>query len=133
MAKINLDMSSFGDIIISVLFDKVTHLDKIYNDSEAFNDLAKELRGRGFKTSFLQYWLESDSESRVKYKRIKRALESNKQVLLYIKPSKDTPEEEEEKSIIKRVGKILNKLRLKENLTEDEKEFARKVVKESID
>lgn len=134
MAKVNVDIPGFADLIISLLLDKLQNLDKAYVGSETFNDLAKEMRGRGLKTSFLQYWLETDAEARVKYKRMKNALENDRKVIIEIKPerAKEEPEEDEE-GMLKKAGKILNKIRMKESLDEDEKEFARQLVKESMD
>lgn len=134
MAKVNVDIPGFADLIISLLLDKLHNLDKAYVGSETFNDLAKEMRGRGLKTSFLQYWLETDAEARVKYKRMKNALENDRKVIIEIKPerAKEEPEEDEE-GMLKKAGKILNKIRMKESLDEDEKEFARQLVKESMD
>lgn len=134
MAKVNVDIPGFADLIISLLLDKLQNLDKAYVGSETFNDLAKEMRGRGLKTSFLQYWLETDAETRVKYKRMKNALENDRKVIIEIKPerAKEEPEEDEE-GMLKKAGKILNKIRMKESLDEDEKEFARQLVKESMD
>lgn len=135
MAKVNVDIPGFADLIISLLLDKLQNLDKAYVGSETFNDLAKEMRGRGLKTSFLQYWLETDAEARVKYKRMKNALENDRKVIIEIKPerTKEEPEEDDEEGMLKRAGRILNKLRMKESLDEDEKDFARQLVKESMD
>lgn len=140
MSKVNVDMAGFGDLIISLLLDKITNLDEIYTESESFNDISKEMRGRGLKASLLQYWFETDSQSRTKYKRMKRALESGNKVYINITPSKEKPDEEPEEDMIDKLtgklgkaGKILNKIRMKESLDEDEKEFARQLVKESME
>lgn len=138
MAKVNVDIPGFADLIISLLLDKLQNLDESYVGSETFDDLAKEMRGRGLKTSFLQYWLETDAEARVKYKRMKNALENDRKVIIQIKPEKEKKEpEEDELDILTgklgKAGKILNKLRMKESLDEDEKKFARQLVKESME
>jgi hypothetical protein len=137
MAKIRVDIPGFADLVISLLLDKLQNLDKAYVGSETFDDLAKEMRGRGLKTSFLQYWLETDAESRVKYKRMKNALENDRNVIVEIKPEKAKEEPEDELDILTgklgKAGKILNKIRMKESLDEEEKEFARQLVKESMD
>lgn len=138
MAKVNVDIPGFADLIISLLLDKLQNLDDSYIGSETFDDLAKEMRGRGLKTSFLQYWLETDAESRVKYKRMKNALENDRKVIVQIKPEKAKEEPEEDvidtlTGKLGRAGKILNKLRMKESLDEDEKKFARQLVKESTE
>ena len=129
MAKISVTSNEFADIVISFLLDKIMHSDEIIPDNEIFNDLSEKMRSKGMRSVLLQYYFDMDTNSRVKYKRIKGVFDnssSNKSVIEIVPEAFEVSEPEEPKDgIIKKAVKIAKALLLKqgnEKLTDSELE-----------
>lgn len=123
MSKINITSNEFSDIVVSFLFDKMLHPDEVSPDNDNFNKLIENMRGKGLKSLFMNYYLKMDSNMRVKYKRIKDTFDdTNKSSIINIKPekAKGDIQEPEKRGLLKRViGKILSH----SELEDDEREY----------
>jgi hypothetical protein len=75
MSKINLQPKQFGDVVASFLLDKMLHPEEIVPYDEDFNKLVKDMERKGMKTILLQYYLKTDPNVRLYYKRIKPSFE----------------------------------------------------------
>lgn len=117
MATINLTSSEFGDFVMIYLLDKMLHPKEVSNRNEQFNETIDLLSKRGVKSVLTKYYLNTTSEQRFNYKRIKDTFEdsSGRFDNIRIGPHKAEPEtkekEKEKEGFLKKTGKkILKKL-----------------------
>jgi len=121
MAKINVTPDEFCDIVVSFLFDKMLHPDEIVPNNIEFNDLMESMRGKGLRSLFMNYYLSMDSNTRVKYKKIKNIFDgSNMTSVINIVPERIKVKPEKEKKILK---KVIGQLLAHSELEDKEKEM----------
>jgi hypothetical protein len=80
MAKINLSVSEFENIVITFLLYKMLNTDFIETTNEDFNDMVEIMEKKGLQPLFLRYYLNMDPQLRVEFKRIKNVFEGKKGV-----------------------------------------------------
>jgi predicted transcriptional regulator len=109
VAKIIVEPNEFADIVISFLFDKMLHPKEIVPNNDDFNEFIEKIRGKGLKTLLMQYFLNMDSRTRVKYKIIKDVLEegSSQTSVINISPEKVEKKKEISKGLLKNIIKKL--------------------------
>lgn len=126
MATLNLNTEEFADIGMIWLFDQLMNPEQI--KSEALKEFIKS-HGSKLKTPLMKYYLDTGSEPRVKYKRIKGVFDGSDKSIQQIRIGPDDKIDKVKKGKKGIVKKILNKIIAKEQLTiEDEK-----YLKENID
>ncbi len=76
MSKINVTNKTYPNIVISYLFDKLLHPDEVSVGNELFDKFAGQLKKKGFLPIIRDYYLNMDSQDRLKYKLIKDAFEA---------------------------------------------------------
>ena len=72
--KINVTQDQFCDLVVSFLLDKVMNPEKVIPDNEEFNEFVDDLRRGGLRPKAIAYYMNMDSEMRVKYKLLKPVL-----------------------------------------------------------
>lgn len=73
MSTINIHPDEFGDIIIIYLLDMIRN-DDMLPDNERFKELIDIMDGRGLKQIVYKSFLEMDTTTRIKYRRIKSSI-----------------------------------------------------------
>jgi len=99
------------------------HPDEVIPLNKDFNKYADKLTGKGMKPVSLNYYLNLNANLRVYYKRIKKVFEydQNQSAVIQIWPSKKDKEKSTKKdNILKRA---INKLLMKDNITEEERQL----------
>lgn len=130
MATLNLNTDEFADIGMIWLFDQVMNPDQI--QSEKLKDFIRK-HGSKIKTPLMKYYLDTTSEPRVQYKRIKGVFDGSDQSVQQIRIGpKDRIEKLNTKAgFSKNVKKVLKKvLTKKEQLTVDDKNIINEYIKE---
>jgi hypothetical protein len=123
MASLNLTTKEFSDLALIYLFDQVMNPDQVTNEhSREFID-AYSAR---IKTGLMKYYLDSDSSTRVMYKRIKGVFDGsdNNVHQIRIRPDEsieDKEEEKEEGKLKKIAKKIIKKILSKEDISLEER------------
>ncbi len=124
MATLNLTAKEFADIGIMWLFDQVMNPEQIDNEhlKEFVNDHRSKLR-----TPLMKYYLDSDTKSRVNYKRIKGVFDGSDQSVQQIRVGPDKKIDQIKKSKEGITKKILKKILAKEQLTLEEEQFLKEI------
>ncbi|MFW6129962.1 MAG: hypothetical protein ACOC56_02185 [Atribacterota bacterium] len=88
MASIVVDSNTFPDIVASYLLDIMINDSEIEN--ELFDEILEKLQRGGMKSYLMNYFLQMDGESRIKYKMIKQTLrnETNQKSVITIREVK---------------------------------------------
>ena len=124
MATLNLTATEFADIGMIWLFDQVMNPEQIQN-----NDMKEfiERYGIKIKTPLMKYYLDSGSEPRLKYKRIKGIFDGSDKSVQQIRIGPD----EQIKKIKKRkegiIKKVLKKVLAKEHLTIEDEQILKEI------
>jgi hypothetical protein len=112
MATLNLTTTEFADIGMIWLFDQVMNPEQVKS-----KDLKEFIKANGskLKTPLMKYYLDTGSEPRVKYKRIKGVFDGSDKSIQQIRigPDEQIDKVKKEKGIVK---KILKKIIAKEQL-----------------
>lgn len=116
MATLNLTSSEFADIAIVYLFDQVMNPEQV--DNKRLKKFIQDHRSK-LKTPLLKYYLDSDSEVRLRYRRIGGIFDGSDKSIQQIRigPTEKINKKENKKGIVK---KILNKVLKKEELSIEE-------------
>lgn len=118
MATLNLTPGEFGDIGMIWLFDQVMNPELVTNDR--LKEFIEQHKSK-IKTPLMKYYLDSDSETRLQYKRIKGIFSGKSKSIQQIRigPEKDIKTIKKSKESLAK--KIVKKILTKESLTlEDE-------------
>ena len=85
MSSITVEPEEFADIIIAYLFDMLRDEDKI-PDNERIQKVMDIMKKTGLKTHLYQAFISMDTDTRVKYKRVKGAIhgEGNSNTLIKV-------------------------------------------------
>lgn len=126
MATLNLDVSEFEKTILIFLFDSVMNPEQV--KSESMKKFISNHSSK-IKTPLMKTYLDSDSETRLRYKRIKGIFDgsSNSIQQIRIGPSEKIKGVEVKQGIVK---KILKKVLKKEELSLDESILLKRVFME---
>lgn len=105
MSKINITGNTFPHIVMSYLLDKLLHLESVSPGNEEFAEIMRKLKGKGMLPLIRNYYLDMDTEYRVKYKLIKSAFkeDASKNYLINIVPDAFGPPPAEQPGLIKRI------------------------------
>lgn len=124
MATLNLTDKEFADIAMIWLFDQVMNPEQ--NDNKRFGEFLEKHSSK-IRTPLTKYYLDSDSETRLKYKRIKGVFDGTDNSIQQIRigPSKKEIEDEKKKDGI--VKRILKKVFTKEELDLEEKNMLKEI------
>lgn len=76
MSKINVTNKTYPNIVIAYLFDKLLHSEEVSVGNELFDKFALQLKQKGFLPIIRDYYLNMDSQDRLKYKLIKDGFEA---------------------------------------------------------
>lgn len=126
MATLNLTNSEFADIVMIWLFDNSLNPEQIQN--EKFKEFI-DTQGSKIKPALIKYYLDSGSEARFRYKRIKGIFDGSDtssihQIRISNKEDNTKEEKENNNGIVK---KIIKKLIKKEELDLDEINFIKEI------
>lgn len=115
MATLNLTTREFPDIMLIWMFDQMVNQDQITNEN--FKEFLRE--NKDLKSDLLRYYLNTDSEMRLRYKRIKKIFDGSDKSIQQIRigPSEKLEKNKKKDGIIK---KVLKKLLTKEEITIEE-------------
>jgi len=129
MATLNLTTEEFADIVMLFLADKAVNPDKVAGN-EKFNEFFNR-QGSKIKAPLMKYYLDTDSQRRIEYKRIKKAFSGQDNNIHQIRfwASKDRKEKEVKKDGI--VKKLIKKLLLKQGLEHEEENQLREWIEEN--
>lgn len=113
MATLNLDTNEFADIAIIWLFDQIMNPEQV--QSEKLLNFIEDHRSK-IRTPLMKYYLDSGSEARIRYKRIKGVFDGSDDSIQQIRigPSEKIEKENKKEGIVK---KIIKKILAKEELT----------------
>jgi len=127
MATLNLTTSEFADIITIFLFDSVMNPEQINN--ERFKEFINYNKSK-IQASLIKYYLDSDSEKRLQYKRINGIFKGKDNSIQQIRigPDKDIKDIEKKKDSI--IKKVIKKIIKKESLTIEDENILREIVNE---
>lgn len=77
MSQIKLNEQQFEDIVVLYLLDKITE-SSYESKNPKFNDLMKKMNRGGIKSYLYAYFLEMNTNSKVKYNQVKSVLNGGK-------------------------------------------------------
>lgn len=118
MATLNLTADEFADIAMIFLFDQVMNPEQIENEDFKY---FLSSHGSKIKTPLMKFYLDSDGETRIRYKRIKGIFDGSDKAIQQIRIGPSDKIEKVKKGKKGIVNKIIKKILKKEQLTlEDE-------------
>lgn len=128
MSKINVTAQTFPNIVVAYLFDKLLHPDEVSVGNELFDKFVVQLKKKGFAVNLRDYYLNMDSQDRLKFKLIKDGFEgvTTSNTVINIVPEKFEKKPETQKDKKKKGGiirKMLKKLVSSNELSKEEKEY----------
>jgi hypothetical protein len=129
MATLNLPVKEFTDVVMIFLLDQVMNPELIQN--EDFKSFI-ERHSSKLKAPLMKYYLDTDGESRVNYKRIKGVFDGSDQNIQQIRIFPDEKPEEPKKSKKSIVKKIIKKLITKEEISNKEKQMLREIIENDL-
>jgi len=133
MAKIIVNKDTFPNIVIAYLLDNFLHPDEMSAGNELFTEFMKKAKGRGLMPIVRSYYLEMDSDYRIKYKLIKDVFYGENQaqhITIFPKDKEEREKEADKPGIIKKIlSKALKVLVSSKEFSELELEL----IKESLD
>lgn len=111
--RISLTTKEFADIIICFLNDIIIYSDEIKLDNEMFNEIINDMKSKGFKSKFLNYYLKLSSDTRLEYKKINKIFRNGKnsreiQIIPKEKNKKDK-ENKKKNNLISKLVKVVKK------------------------
>ena len=125
MATLNLTSSEFGDIAMIWLFDQVMNPEQVQNEN--LKEFIDNHRSK-IRTPLMKYYLDSDSEKRLKYKRIKGIFDGSASAIQQIRIG---PDEEINKLKDKKDGlvkKVIKKVLLKQSLSIEDEQMLKEII-----
>jgi len=126
MATLNLTTDEFADIAIIWLFDQFMNPEQV--GSKNLKEFIEDHRSK-IRTPLMKYYLDSDSEMRLRYKRIKGVFDGSDKAIQQIRigPSEKIEKEKKKEGIVK---KIIKKIMKKEELTLDDEKLLKEIQNE---
>ena len=129
MATLNLDSAEFANIAMIWFLDQVTNPEQVTNPD--FVKFLEENKNK-LKSPLLKYYFSTDSNDRLRYRRISGAFDgSDKSVqqirITYGKESEKNDKKKESK--LKKMAKaVINKVMAKEELDLEEQEYLKEIL-----
>jgi len=131
MSKANVTPSEFCDLVVCFLLDKILHPDEVVFKNKEFDKLSTQMTGKGLKPIFLQYYLDTNSSIRIRYKRIRKTLtDGNTGSIINIGTDGKKEVEEPVKKKESLLKKVIKKLLKKEDLSIEEEETVKELLLE---
>jgi len=124
MATLNLTSSEFADIAMIYLFDQVMNPDQIQNEN--FKEFVNSHRSK-IRTPLMKYYLDSTSEERVRYKRIKGVFNGSDKAVQQIRIGPDDKIEKIKQGKEGIVKKLIKKVLKMEQLSNDDKQILKEL------
>ena len=122
MATLNLTANEFSDLSMIWLFDQIMNPEQIQNKNmKEFVDR----QGTKIKTPLMKYYLDSTTEDRVRYKRIKGVFDGSDKSIQQIRIGPDESIKKVKKGKEGIAKKIIKKILAKEELTLEDMEVLR--------
>jgi hypothetical protein len=129
MATLNLTKSQFGDIALIWLFDQVMNPEQVEN--ERLKEFIQDHRSK-IRTPLTKYYLDSDGEKRLQYKRIKGVFDGSDKSIQQIRIGPDKEIEKIEKGKEGLIKKVLKKVILKQSLSIEDETLLKELINENI-
>jgi hypothetical protein len=130
MAKINLTPSEFADFIIPFLLDNILNPDDVLNENNSFSNFISDIEKKGMKPKILKYYIDLDSKTRLKYKKIRKIFTNEKidnVVINIFSEKKDKEKEDKENNLLKKsIKKLLN---MDYNINHEEEKILNEFIK----
>lgn len=130
MSKINVTNKTYPNIVIAYLFDKLLHPEEVSVGNELFDKFVIQLKKKGFLPIIRDYYLNMDSQDRLKYKLIKDGFEAitTSNTVIQIVPEKfekkpETPAQKIKKQKGGVIRRMLKKLVASNELSKEEAEY----------
>lgn len=130
MSKINVTNKTYPNIVIAYLFDKLLHTDEVSVGNELFDKFAKQLKQKGFLPIIRDYYLNMDSQDRLKYKLIKDGFEAitTSNTVIQIVPEKfekkpETPAQKKKKQKGGIIKRLIKKITSSNELDKEQQEY----------
>lgn len=122
MSQIHVDPEEFADMVMYFLLESIR--EELLEDNPRYKEFINHLNKKGLKTQLINHFLHMDSNTRVKYKRIKDVFDGGDAVRINIEKQKKTKTKD---GVISKTIKTLKKsIGLKEEV---EQEFDRELCK----
>lgn len=128
MATLNLTAKEFGDIALIWLFDQVMNPEQVDGNLKEF---IEDHRGK-IKTPLTKYYLDSGSEARLRYKRIKGVFDGSDKSIQQIRIGPDDKIEKVKKNKEGLIKKVIKKLILKQDLSMEDEMFLKELINENL-
>lgn len=129
MATLNLTAKEFGDIALIWLFDQVMNPEQIENEN--LKEFIQDHRSK-IRTPLTKYYLDSGSENRLKYKRIKGVFDGSDKSIQQIRIGPDDKIKKVKKGKEGLIKKVLKKVILKQDLSIEDEMFLKELINENI-
>ena len=130
MSKINVTNKTYPNIVIAYLFDKLLHPEEVSVGNELFDKFTLQLKKKGFLPIIRDYYLNMDSQDRLRYKLIKDGFEAitTSNAVIQVVPEKFEKEPETPAHKIKKqkggvIHRMLKKLVASNELSKEEAEY----------
>lgn len=125
MATLNLDVKEFENLVLIFLFDSVMNPEN--SRSEGFKKFIDKHSSK-IKTPLMKAYLDSSSEDRIRYKRIKGVFDGTDKGVQQIRigPSEQIDKLKKSKKGI--VSKLIKKIIAKEQLTIEDEQMLREII-----
>jgi hypothetical protein len=127
VSKINVTNKTYPNIVIAYLFDKLLHPEDVSVGNELFDKFVIQLKKKGFLPIIRDYYLNMDSQDRLKYKLIKDGFEAitTSNTVIQIVPEKfekkpETPAQKIKKQKGGMLRRVLKKLVASNELSKEE-------------
>lgn len=135
MARVNITVKEFPDLVAAFLFDKINNVEEVIPDNQEFNELAESMGKRGMSPLLMKYYLSMDPQMRIYYKRLKATFDREENTLINVwGKSEDIPAAEKEPSKMTKVAaKVLKRVLASKKLSDEEKNYLVERLKEDID
>jgi len=129
MATLNLTAKEFGDIAMIWLFDQIMNPEQVKNETlkEFIDDHRSKIR-----TPLMKYYLDSSTEQRRKYKRIKGVFDGSDKAIQQIRIGPDETIKKIKKGKEGLVKKLIKKVILKQDLSIEDETFLKELINEDL-
>lgn len=120
MATLNLDTKEFADIAMIWLFDQIVNPEQVTNE-RLYEFIDR--RGSKLKSTLMKYYLDTDTETRLRYRRISSVFDGSDKGIQQIRISPDLESKEKDKKegkLKKLAKKVIKKVLAKEELTQED-------------
>ena len=125
MATLNLTRSEFADIAMIWLFDQVMNPEQVQNN-ETMKEFIEDHRSK-IKSPLIKYYLDTNTEQRIGYKRIKGIFDGSDKSVQQIRIGPDEKIKEIRKGKEGIIRKVLKKVLAREQLTIEDEQILKEI------